>query len=152
MLCRSPNWKAPRTGADLPARTDGAPLVKACAENGVHYVDLTGEAPFVADMIKAHARSAVSTRALMLHSCGYDSVPSDLCAFLAVQRLKKIAGERVKVGEVSAAFSLQGGASGGTLASLLEMLESGPEAQKIARNPFCLSPSAFLEMCDGSEC
>lgn len=93
-------------------------------------------------LLQAHARSAVSTRALILHSCGYDSVPSDLCAFLAVQRLKQVAGDRVKIGEVSAAFSLQGGASGGTLASLLEMLESGPEMQKIARNPFCLSPGA----------
>lgn len=42
-----------RRGADLPSqRADGAPLVKACAENGVHYVDLTGEAPFIAGMIK----------------------------------------------------------------------------------------------------
>lgn len=138
----------------------GEPLVAACAENGTHYVDLTGEsslepsiiwnytdssdigeAPFVAHMVRKYARTAVSTSAIMIHACGFDSVPSDLTTFLAVQRLKNLAGPGVKVGPVRSAFAQEGGASGGTIASLLAVLDGGPEDRAISTNPYALSPS-----------
>jgi short subunit dehydrogenase-like uncharacterized protein len=120
----------------------GALLVKVASENGVHYVDLTGEASFCRDMTKAHESSALANKAIIVHSCGFDSVPSDLCALLAVQRLKAQVGEDAKVGEVSASFAVKGGPSGGTLASVLVMLESGIETKKTLMDPFALSPSA----------
>lgn len=113
----------------------------AAAENGTHYVDLTGEAPFVAHMVRKYARTAVSTSAIIIHSCGFDSVPSDLTTFLAVQRLKRLAGDNVKVGAVRSAFAQKGGASGGTIASALAVLDGPPEDRAIATNPYALSPS-----------
>lgn len=95
--------------------------MKVCAAEGVHYVDLTGEPPFVAEMIKKHTNTALSTRALLVPSCGFDSVPSDLCAYLAAQALKKSApegGKPVEVGETVGLVKAVGGASGGTVATL----------------------------------
>ncbi|KAI5481429.1 saccharopine dehydrogenase / Homospermidine synthase family protein [Pseudohyphozyma bogoriensis] len=130
----------------------GSELVKACAENGTHYVDLTG---WEAKMIQQHGRAAVSTKALIVHGCGYDSIPSDLCTFLACQKLKQAGehGDTVKVGAVKSAFQFKGGMSGGTVASLLLAVEADKEEKKISMNPYCLSPirgkhnpSLFLAM------
>jgi short subunit dehydrogenase-like uncharacterized protein len=101
-----------------------------------------GEAPFVAHMIRKYARNAISTRAIIIHSCGYDSVPSDLTTFLAIQRLKNLAGTGVQVGDVRAAFAQKGTASGGTIASALAILEGTAEDLAISRNPYALSPVA----------
>ena len=104
-----------------PYAIHGKLLVKVCAAEGVHYVDLTGEPPFVAEMVKKHTDAALSTRALLVPSCGFDSVPSDLCAYLAAQALKKSAPEGskpVEVGETVGLMKAVGGASGGTVATL----------------------------------
>lgn len=93
-------------------------------------------------MIGKYAKDAVASRAVILHACGFDSVPSDLCAFLAVQQLKKIAGERVAVGRVSSAVSLKGAASGGTVDTMWTMLAGSKESKKVGANPYALSPSA----------
>jgi hypothetical protein len=69
---------------------------------------------------------------------GFDSVPSDLCSFLAVQRLKPH-----NVGEVKSLFKVKGGASGGTIASGLAMMNGSKDDMKVAANPFALSPSKF---------
>lgn len=118
----------------------GSSLVKACAENGTHYVDLTGETAWIAQMIKEYGRAAISTQALIIHSCGFDSVPSDLCALLAVNRLKMVAGENVKVGEVTGSVVAVGGPSGGTIATALAIFEGPEEARRVSANPYCLSP------------
>ncbi|KAM0756386.1 NAD(P)-binding protein [Meredithblackwellia eburnea MCA 4105] len=117
----------------------GIPLVKACAENGIHYVDLTGEAPFVAKTISDFARPAVSTRAVLINSCGFDSVPSDLAAYLAVQQLKK-AHPQGKVGKVTGNVLFKGGMSGGTLATLWDALSQSKEDRKISQGAYSLSP------------
>lgn len=70
---------------------------------------------------------------------GFDSIPSDLTSFLAVQRLKQIS-DHLEVGEVQSQFKLKGGASGGTLASAMAMMNGPKEDMKVAANPFALSP------------
>src|SRR3954454_2512156 len=55
----------------------GEPLVKACAEHGTDYTDLTGEPEFVDRMfIKYHAQ-AEQSGARLIHACGFDSIPHD---------------------------------------------------------------------------
>ncbi|ORY85328.1 Saccharopine dehydrogenase-domain-containing protein [Leucosporidium creatinivorum] len=125
-----------------PYTTYGEPLVAAAAENGTHYVDLTGETPFVAHMVRKYARTAISTNALIIHACGYDSVPSDLTTFLAVQRLKGLIGESGKVGPVRSAFSFKGEVSGGTISSALTIMDGSADDKKIGMNPYALSPIA----------
>lgn len=119
----------------------GESLVKACCETGTHYVDLTGEAPFIAQMIKLYGRGALESKALLVMSTGFDSTPSDLTTYLAVQRLKKVPG--AVVGNVKAVFTLKGGASGGTIASALNFFNNGTKEEfAVAQDPFCLSPGA----------
>ena len=56
----------------------GMPLLAACAEAGTAYADLTGESEFVRRSIAAHHAAAERSGARIVHSCGFDSVPSDL--------------------------------------------------------------------------
>ncbi|BGP36697.1 hypothetical protein JCM10449v2_000598 [Rhodotorula kratochvilovae] len=118
----------------------GEPLVKVCAEEGVHYVDLTGESPFIHRTTKRYTRAALDSKALIMHTSGFDSIPSDLGAFLAVQRLKQL-GSDVRAGQVRSAFRAKGGLSGGTIASLMGVIENeDKEGRKLAMGPYALSP------------
>lgn len=67
--------------------------------------------------MKQHGPAAVRSGALMIHSCGWDSVPSDLCTYLAVQELQR-AKPSAKVGLVETGHKFQGGFSGELLASV----------------------------------
>ena len=59
----------------------GLPLVAACAAAGTDYADLTGEPLFIRKGIDLHHKQAVDTGARIVHSCGFDSIPSDLTVF-----------------------------------------------------------------------
>src|SRR4051812_44691368 len=63
----------------------GSELVGACAEAGTHYCDLTGEVPWMRRMIDAHHERARTTGARIVHTCGFDSIPSDLGTWAAQQ-------------------------------------------------------------------
>jgi short subunit dehydrogenase-like uncharacterized protein len=65
----------------------GEPLVRACAEAGTDYVDLTGEPEFVDRMYLAHHDTAVASGARLVHACGFDSIPHDLGAYFTVSQL-----------------------------------------------------------------
>ncbi|GAA6032870.1 hypothetical protein JCM8097_000838 [Rhodosporidiobolus ruineniae] len=121
-----------------PYMKHGHPLAKVVAEEGVHYVDLTGETAFVVESMKRNSQAAQNNECLVLHGCGFDSIPSDLCTFLAVQHLKKL-GEGVQAGDVRSLFSGKGGISGGTFASGMGMAEDVAH-QKVSRDPYALSP------------
>ncbi len=56
----------------------GEHAFRACAENGTHYLDVTGEVPFVARMIEKYEDAAKSSGALMFPQFGIESVPPDL--------------------------------------------------------------------------
>jgi short subunit dehydrogenase-like uncharacterized protein len=70
----------------------GEPLVRACAENGTHYVDLTGEPEFVDGMIERYHATAAHNRAKIVNSCGFDSIPHDLGAYFTVKQLAALMG------------------------------------------------------------
>ena len=63
----------------------GVPLVRACAEAGTHYCDLTGEVFFVHRSIAANSEAARRTGARIVHACGFDSIPSDLGVMLTAE-------------------------------------------------------------------
>lgn len=65
----------------------GAELVRACAEAGTDYVDLTGEPEFVDRMYVEHHATAVASGARIVHACGFDSIPHDLGAYFTVKQL-----------------------------------------------------------------
>ena len=101
-------------------------LVAACVLHQTHYCDITGETPWVRRLIDAHHEKASAEGTRIVPMCGYDSVPSDLGAFLVARALQQ-AGESCE--DTRASMTIKGGLNGGTLASALAMSErEGPAA------------------------
>ena len=61
-----------------PYALHGEPLVRACADSGTDYCDLTGEVQWIRRMIERHEAAARESGARIVHCCGFDSIPSDL--------------------------------------------------------------------------
>ena len=118
----------------------GLPLVTACAAAGTHYADLTGETLFVRRSIDAVHEVAVASGARIVHSCGFDSVPSDLGVGLtAAQATADGAGELTSA--VLHVTRLRGGISGGTIDSLRQQAieaSGDPTARRLTANPWAL--------------
>ena len=124
-----------------PYATYGLPLVEACARAGTHYADLTGEVLFVREAIDRCDALARESGARIVHSCGYDSVPSDLGVLL----LHEAAGELADVRLVATA---KGGLSVGTVASMraqMDAMRHDPAARRLAADPHALSPDPAAE-------
>lgn len=125
----------------------GLPLVAACAAAGTDYADLTGEAMFVRNSIDLHHKQAADTGARIVHACGFDSVPSDLSVFALYRRAQADgAGELENTDFVVRAF--RGGLSGGTIASMLEVMDtasSDPDARRQLTDPYTLSTDRGAE-------
>ena len=64
----------------------GEPLVRACVIAGTDYCDLTGEAPWIQQMIARYGDDAVRSGARIVHACGFDSIPSDLGVYYLQQQ------------------------------------------------------------------
>lgn len=131
----------------------GLPLVQACASTGTHYVDLTGEVLFMHDSIASYDAMAAASGARIVHSCGFDSIPSDLGVFDLAQRVAADgAGELTDTTLV--VTKMRGGLSGGTLASGMAEMNAArkdAERQKVLRDPYSLSPGRAAEPDLGDE-
>ncbi|MFN9853132.1 MAG: saccharopine dehydrogenase family protein [Planctomycetota bacterium] len=118
----------------------GEPLVKACAESGTDYCDLTGEVQWIRRMIVSYESTARASGARIIHCCGFDSIPSDLGVWFLQQQSHASFGKvcsRVKLRVKGA----RGGVSGGTIASLMNVLKEGdrdPEIRRQLANPYSL--------------
>ena len=120
----------------------GEALVAACAKNGTHYCDLTGEVTFVRRMIDRHHDEAAKTGARIVHTCGYDSIPSDLGTWLVARAYRDRFGAPPTHLEHAAGES-RGGASGGTVASMLVLMEEAQRDRAVRRllaDPYALVP------------
>jgi short subunit dehydrogenase-like uncharacterized protein len=125
----------------------GLPLVAACAAAGTDYADLTGEATFVRRSIDEFHKQAIDTGARIVHGCGFDSVPSDMTVYELFRRARKDGeGELLDTNFVLRGFS--GGASGGTIASMLELMRSAssdPDTRKLLQDPYTLAQDRGAE-------
>ncbi len=92
----------------------GEPAVKAAAEAGIAYVDLTGEPEFVDAMWLKYHETAQRTGARLVHACGFDSIPYDLGVLFTVEQLP----EGVPL-DVKGYIRAGGTASGGTYHSAI---------------------------------
>ncbi len=130
-----------------PYATYGMPLVQACAEAGTHYADLTGEVLFARRSADAWHETAQRTGAKIVHSCGFDSVPSDLGVLLTAERAA--ADGQGELGRtVLYVRRLRGSFSGGTIASMrTQAIESRGDARsrRILADSYALSPNRNAE-------
>lgn len=119
-----------------PYLTRGTPAVDACARLGTHYVDITGEAPWVAELLDKYHHAAVNSGAIIVPMSGYDSIPSDLGVLFAVRAVRERFGQAVS--HCQAVAETGGTMSGGTLATSIEMARDFPEHYKKQDDPFCM--------------
>lgn len=118
----------------------GSNVVDACARLGRHYVDITGESTWVRAMIDQHHERAVQTGARIVPMCGFDSIPSDLGVAFLASVVRERHGQATLDGPVSALFRVSGGGpSGGTLASIANIIDTPGAGRDLAR-PFLLNP------------
>lgn len=125
----------------------GLPLVAACAAAGTDYADLTGEGLFIRECIDLYHKQAMDTGARIVHSCGFDSIPSDLTVFALHRRAEQDkSGQLADTNLVVRTFA--GGVSGGTVASMLELMRAAstdPEARRVMNDPYTLTPDRAAE-------
>lgn len=120
----------------------GSVMVEACVKHGTHCCDLTGETPWMRKMIDQHQTAAESSGAKIVHTCGFDSIPSDIGVYFLQQcmREKYLAqAAEIKYRVVSSA----GGVSGGTVASMMNMMDEAKTDKSIfetLQDPYALNP------------
>lgn len=135
-----------RTGLVLttvgPYARHGQHLVAACAESGTDYCDLTGEVPFMREVIDANEQAAQTSGARIVHCCGFDSIPSDLGVWALQQAAIQRFGQPLKRVRLRVKAA-KGGLSGGTFDSMLNIVElarANPETARVLKNPYAICP------------
>ena len=125
----------------------GEPLIKVCAQSGTDYCDLTGEVPWIRQMIDRYQSAALASGARFVHCCGFDSIPSDLgVAFLQQGAIRRFGQPCTKV--KMRVKAMRGGVSGGTVASMLNVVKqaaANPALRKELGNPYLLCDSESIE-------
>ena len=117
-------------------------LVSVCAKTGTDYCDLTGEPQWIRKMQLRHEADAIKSGAKIVNCCGFDSIPSDLGVhFLQRNALQQFGHtcDRVDMRVVS----MKGGASGGTIASMVNMVKEAvndPDLRRELKDPYSLCP------------
>ena len=120
----------------------GLPLVESCVKNHTNYCDLTGEVPFIRESIDLFHEKALNNKCRVIHSCGFDSIPSDLGVLLlqknSLEKFNKVC-EKVNL----YVRSIKGGVSGGTISSMINIkkyIHSHPDKRNVLKSPYSLNP------------
>ncbi|MCV7178271.1 saccharopine dehydrogenase family protein [Mycolicibacterium sphagni] len=125
----------------------GPPVVAACAGAGTDYIDLTGEVPFVRRSIDQSHGTAQDTGARIVHSCGFDSIPSDLTVYALSRRAA--ADGTGELGETTLVLrDYSGGYAGGSVATMVDLMRltsSDAEVRRMLDDPYSLSPDRAAE-------
>jgi short subunit dehydrogenase-like uncharacterized protein len=125
----------------------GSDLVEACVNAGTHYCDLAGEVQWIRKMIDTHHDRAKETGAKIVHCCGFDSVPMDIGVWFLQHATHEKHGQYCESISMLVKAS-KGTASGGTLASMMNLIKESREDRNIARtliHPYSLNPEGERE-------
>jgi short subunit dehydrogenase-like uncharacterized protein len=97
----------------------GDALARAAIASRTHYVDSTGEQPYIRMIFERHGRAAERAGVALLPALGFDYAPGDCIAKLAAAGLEPL-------DELTLAYAVEGfGMSRGTLKSGLEIMKGG---------------------------
>lgn len=124
-----------------PYALHGEPLVRACVETGIDYCDITGEPQWIHRMLRRYETAARASGSRIVHCCGFDSLPSDLGVLFTQNEARKRWGQ--PAARVKMRMKMRGGLSGGTVTSLLNVIEEAardPVLRKTLGNPYALCP------------
>ena len=108
-----------------PYTLHGRPVIEACVSGGAHYADLTGEIPFVRQMIDAFDARAKEAGVKIVQVAGFEALPPDLGVLMAAETARERYGEALTEADVEVTFKgppgmprLSDMLSGGTMQSL----------------------------------
>jgi short subunit dehydrogenase-like uncharacterized protein len=97
----------------------GEPVVRAAVETGTHYVDTTGEQPFMRFIYERLDDAARAAEVAVVPAVGFDYLPGDLLSALVSRDVEPLE-------ELVLAYAARGfAATRGTLHSGLEMMRAG---------------------------
>ena len=120
----------------------GSEMVASCVANGTHYCDLAGEAQWIRRMIDRHHDEARKNKTRIVHSCGFDSIPSDMGVYF----LQKEAQTRFNDFTEQVTLYVKGysgTASGGTIATMQNItaeMAKDKSIMEILNDPYSLNP------------
>lgn len=96
----------------------GEPIVAAAADTGTHYLDTTGEQPFIRMVFERYGALAAEKGAALVSGMGFDFVPGDMVASLTAEGMGPL-------DEITIAYGVRGFApTHGTALSALEMMRA----------------------------
>jgi short subunit dehydrogenase-like uncharacterized protein len=85
--------------------------------------------------------TATKSGAIIIPSCGLDSLPADITAYISSKTLRDHSGQRVDIDTSLSAYSMSGGMSGGTIGTGITTLEQVPKEElRVARKEYSISP------------
>ncbi|KAF4590494.1 hypothetical protein EYR38_009795 [Pleurotus pulmonarius] len=116
----------------------GTAVVRACVRCGTHYVDISGELPWIRSIITRFDYAATKSRTIVVPACGMDSIPSDYSVYLskktldrfrAFQAFRQMASSYSMESSTSA-YDIEGaGLSGGSWGTILAWMEEVPREE-----------------------
>ena len=121
----------------------GEPVIQSCAALGTDYCDLTGEPQWIHKMLGRHEAAANKSGARIVNCCGFDSIPSDLGVYFLQQRSKQTLKQHCNIVKMRVK-AMKGGASGGTIASMLNAIKEAMQDKNIRKkiaSPYALCPA-----------
>jgi short subunit dehydrogenase-like uncharacterized protein len=129
----------------------GRPVIEACVANGAHYVDLSGEIPFVRQMIDEFDARARAAGVKVVQVCGFEALPPDLAVLLAAETARERWGEGLTEADLQVSMKGPPGMprpsdiiSGGTLQSLAAAAGS-ENADAVADSAALITDPALAE-------
>jgi short subunit dehydrogenase-like uncharacterized protein len=127
----------------------GRPVIGACLAAGAHYVDLTGELPFVREMIDAFDAEAAAAGVKIVEVCGFEALPADLLVALLAERVRALWDEGLQGVDLEVQVSSPPGLphasdaiSGGTFQSLASVM-AADDAGRVADPALLIADQAL---------
>ncbi len=114
------------------------PMVQACLELGIHYLDITGEIEVLENIISLDSK-AKEQGSILIPGVGFDVVPSDCLAKLLSEKLPDAQ-------ELSLAFTGEATLSPGTMKTMIENLPKGGKIRRDGKLKSIPSFSLFRDI------
>jgi short subunit dehydrogenase-like uncharacterized protein len=108
-----------------PFSATAGPLVTACLRRGVHYLDITGEAPVI-EALSGRDSDARAAGVMVMPSVGFDVVPSDCLAVHVSRRASRVTGLHIGISGLALL-------SRGSARTMIEMLDKPTLARRNGR-------------------
>ena len=91
---------------------------------------------------------AYKSSALIVNACGFDSMPSEFGPYLASKAFRAAFGDKASLGQSVSACKVKSSVSGGTIDSILTMMDTPKDQIAAAFEDWSLSPgTVFLLSC-----